>query len=586
MHTLNQDVLSVIFSYLDLFIHSTVLCRVCSEWRRVSLQTFDTFRFNKAVDAAVVNNITHLLDCLTSKYLNLKVFSAHNTNVVDVDLIKQLANAEKFKYLEEIHLKSCLLTWNESDSAYLSLNKSQKHCQAAQDALSYLFMHMPPSLKVLDLSGIHNPLSKTTFVSYWRRNLNTKLEELNLSGCYTVTDEIVHHLSKCCPTLKKLNLGKCHRLTDASMESICKNLTSLKKLSMRNCLRLTNKSVIYIIESKLPLVSLNLSFCKQIDAPTLESLLPNTHLSRLSVSGTALISLTSRASYINNHLSDLTLTACHSFTECWQLSRFPQLRSLNISHCQSLTDESVKEWCDRNCHHSNLTTFNMSSCFKVRQDGLASILSSGYLTHIENLILSSSNITDQLLETLAYQATKYPQMLHSLKYLNISYPLDSSKLTDNGIRIICTFKGLEKLRVDGCSSLTPLSIEYLATLNKLKSLSLTECTGIHLNNNYPSIPPLMSVRELSLSQTLVNNELLDVWVSKLSNLKSLDLSYCRNIETTGVNRLLKSLSHSLIFIDLTSSYNVNTDNLVDYSSRLEIKAPYPWLDKTTGSFLS
>jgi len=73
------------------------------------------------------------------------------------------------------------------------------------------------------------------------------LKQLNIGGCYKLTDNSMLHLAANAPQITHLRLFRCHNLTDKAMEAMSKGLTRLTCLDLHMCIGLSDQSVLALL---------------------------------------------------------------------------------------------------------------------------------------------------------------------------------------------------------------------------------------------------------------------------------------------------------------------------------------------------
>lgn len=151
----------------------------------------------------------------------------------------------------------------------------------------------------------------------------SQLVYLDLSGCRHVHNDGLTALARGCELLETVHLSGCDGVTGAGILQVCKHMTHLKALSMTGCKMLTDRDVGAFKHSLFSetLKKLNLSGCENLTNQGVGAV--------CSVFGGVLFELDISGCNINDRLMDTICATC------------PKLRSLDISHCRSLTDKTV-----------------------------------------------------------------------------------------------------------------------------------------------------------------------------------------------------------------------------------------------------
>lgn len=221
-------------------------------------------------------------------------------------------------------------------------------------------------------------------------------------------------------------------------------------------------------------------------------------------------------------LISLNLTGCRSISDLSPLSNLTQLTTLNLSSCKRITDLSPLS------NLTQLTSLNLFSCERITD--LSPLTG---LTQLKTLTLAyCENVTDHSpLLNFTQLTTLYLSWCKRIKDLNF---LNNSFL-------------LEKLDLNSCFSLSDLV--PLANITHLSSLVLAYCA---LVTDLRPLANLTHLTSLDLSFCPGISDLSPL--GKLKNLKSLDLSFCQSVEDlsplVGLNELnrlnLRGISHQII----------------------------------------
>uniref|UniRef100_A0A5F9DH11 F-box and leucine rich repeat protein 13 n=1 Tax=Oryctolagus cuniculus TaxID=9986 RepID=A0A5F9DH11_RABIT len=150
------------------------------------------------------------------------------------------------------------------------------------------------------------------------------LQELNVSDCSTLTDELMRYISEGCPGVLYLNLSNT-TITNRTMRLLPRHFYNLQNLSLAYCRKFTDKGLQYLSLGNgcHKLICLDLSGCTQITDAAMEMLSAKCHyLHILDVSGCVLLT--------DQILADLRM-GCR------------QLRSLKMLYCRLISREAAKK---------------------------------------------------------------------------------------------------------------------------------------------------------------------------------------------------------------------------------------------------
>ena len=102
----------------------------------------------------------------------------------------------------------------------------------------------------------------------------TDLEVVDLGGCWEVVDACVASLVSCCTKLKFLSVNDCYSVSDQSISLIAKCCSGLQHLGVKSCWRVTNSSIVLVGEYCKQLKSLEVKDCRDINEISLARLRP------------------------------------------------------------------------------------------------------------------------------------------------------------------------------------------------------------------------------------------------------------------------------------------------------------------------
>lgn len=307
------------------------------------------------------------------------------------------------------------------------------------------------------------------------------LETLNLSGCYSITDNsLLGAFSQELPSLKVLNLSLCKQITDTAINRIAICLRNIEVLELGGCCNISNNSLLIICTHLKKLRHLNLRSCWQITdhgicflaglskdrhftgEPTLELVQKPAELTHLGLQDCQ--RLTDDALKFIAHglpsITSINLSFCVSITDSGlkYLARMPNLHELNLRSCDNISDIGMAYLTEGGC---TVNTLDVSFCDKIGDQAL-NHLSQG-LYQLRSLSLDHCQITDEGI-------TRIAKSLQDLEVLNIG---QCNKVTDKGLQSIAEYlKNLVAIDLYGCTGLTPQAIDTVMKLPKLAKVNL------------------------------------------------------------------------------------------------------------------
>lgn len=184
------------------------------------------------------------------------------------------------------------------------------------------------------------------------------------------------------------------------------------------------------------------------------------------------------------------------------LSILESLKKLDLSECQEITDEGIKNL----VLPGKLKLLKWLDCYKcggISDDGLKYI--SENLPSLNFLNVDSSvDITDKGL--------KYLSKLKFLTNVNFS---DCINITNKGLKYFRLYKTLTKIDISGCCEITKHGLKYLSEL-QLVYLNIKYCTNI-TNTSIEHF--LQKTKSLKILDIYVYDEII------LKNIKNLSIKY-------------------------------------------------------------
>ena len=240
--------------------------------------------------------------------------------------------------------------------------------------------------------------------------LNCKnLENVDLAGCSKISNDGLRFLSCNLKKLKHLNLRSCRHLTDVGIEKLCGPLDDNSPIS-------ANGPELY--PARFSLQSLSLQDCQKLSDESL--------------------------GYISQ--------------------RLPNLKSINLSFCVSITDTGLKSLAKM----TSLEDINLRSCDNVSDIGIGFLAEDhGKLKSLD--ISFCGNVSDASLRHMA----SANGLSSSLKKLSMT----TCAISDEGlVKLAKTLSQLQELHIGQCVKLSDLSLEAMAShMKELTSIDLYGC---------------------------------------------------------------------------------------------------------------
>ncbi|XP_062318798.1 F-box and leucine-rich repeat protein 13 [Osmerus eperlanus] len=347
------------------------------------------------------------------------------------------------------------------------------------------------------------------------------LQELNLSECSNVNDEMVRMIVDSCPSLLYLNLSAT-LVTNGALRELSRICVNLQYLSLAGCRTFSDKGLQYLSTGRgcKNLLHLDLSSCTQISVegfrhiaagcPSLQELVFNDMPTLTDSCVLALISKLHSLSAVSlmdtPHLSD---SAFKAIAEVANLRNFitegnprmtdiswkalcrssPGLTRLHAAQCPRMTDVSLKAMGVLR----NLLNINISHCCRVTDMGLRYLTESPSASRLLELNLDHcSRISDlsimrvaQRCSQLRHLSVRYCENLTdaALEWLSnssvISLDISGCNVQDQGLTLLGGNCGLKKLVASECVWITDISIEkFCREVPGLEQLDVSHCVSL------------------------------------------------------------------------------------------------------------
>lgn len=205
---------------------------------------------------------------------------------------------------------------------------------------------------------------------------SSSLETLSLAGS-RITDAGVAQLCKGLPRLRNLSLSGCVGVSDASASQILSHMTGLQAIDVSGT-KMTNEGISHIAQLG-ELHTLRCGGCKGVTDESLVSLSSRDTMVSIDLSDTG---VTDKG--VSRFILSLPSLTCISCAGCnisdpslQAMAQLPGLQCLNISNCESITDQGLSQL----QHATKLTALDLSKT-PVTSASLAVISSLKNLTYL------------------------------------------------------------------------------------------------------------------------------------------------------------------------------------------------------------
>eukprot|EP00127_Corallochytrium_limacisporum_P006439 Clim_evm29s227 gene=Clim_evmTU29s227 len=358
------------------------------------------------------------------------------------------------------------------------------------ETLPALAQALGPKLQSLVLAGNRriNGHALATMAS-----LCPQLESLDVTGCGMLTDMGIVSLVQSCPGLRSLNLSLLGRVSDGGCEAIALHCRNLEELNIRGCGGITINGFRALVHS--------------------------THLGhtlrRVVIQG-------------GDCLSDELLAA---LAENWHL-----LESLRIEDCTRISDAGLASLYPV-LSRGLLTQIVLDSGLGITDAGICAMLGG---RNTDSMSLSSSPPSHSVSSTLTrtHSEVSATDSEDNLRFKLTRLSLTAMpNLSDRSVRFIgerCP--DLQVLALSSCCGVSDASGEYIASLGRLRVLSLRACTRIIGSFGYLLLRSCRFLEYLDVSHCPFLTSELTISAAQLPRLRALEMVGCGDVDAAVVHR--------------------------------------------------
>lgn len=332
MDRISEDILLVLFSFLDIFdLHEASL--VCRQWHRIA----NDLSLWRVVDLQEIA-LTHKQTIASRDGLcNLLRSSCTTFRIFNSDSVGSVLSLLPHRCPRLLHL-------------HLAFNKGLN-----EDDLSLILTRC--TLQTLSLSGCSGLLTDSIFSSIQPSRLSS-IVNLNLAHLTHLSNESLEIVSRYCSNLQKLDIdGLYHITTPALVNLAISRGAGLRELTFDGS-NIGDSALIAIADNARNLTILSVSFCNDFTDQGLESVSQLHELRYLR--------LRKGANFTNQGFVRLFSAP----------TIFENVLALDFSECVHLYDEALTRIAGR-CH--NLRTFMVSWCWELGAAVSALIASNPHL---------------------------------------------------------------------------------------------------------------------------------------------------------------------------------------------------------------
>ena len=514
-------------------------------------------------------------------FVNLtNINCSYNSNIETLDLsgLTSLTNLDVtgLTGLKTLNVSGTSL--DESNITGLETCIALEDLNVSETNITQLVLNANTKLKTLDLSNC----SALTSFAIDDSNTTYALQSVDLSGCTSLEVLTINNALNLTTVdftdttaIKTIDLGGCQGITGVLNVS---NKTDLTSLTMGALIRVTSLNVTGCTN----LVSIDASACSQLS--TVQGLSGCTSLTTLTLNGTGLTSVDVTS---NSALATLNVANCSSLTNLnamrstesttlssVTLTNCTALKTLNLYNCKGITTldtTTLTALEELNLTYSGVTVFNsaIDTMDFTENVNLKNVYLNG-LTSFTSFDVSANTLLEEFALTENTNVTSLDFSNNAnLKKLNLSDVSSLSTLDISACTSLESFNvlntGITTLSVTGSSNLTQFWVYNNTRLTNLSLTGATSLTSVKLSAG--------SNNATLTSLTLSNNGITSLDVTYLTQLSTLDVSYCSALETiTGMSTAITNLNvtgcTALTSLDLTGCTALSTITGLDTCTSL------------------
>ncbi|KAH0616477.1 hypothetical protein JD844_027599 [Phrynosoma platyrhinos] len=488
--------------------------------------------------------------------------------------------AEIFRHLTVIDLSRCAQvnrTWKamtQTGAVWSNINFSAVKDIVKDNIAGNILMKWSTNVVRLNLRGC-STLHWLTFKSIGQCS---NLQELNVSECQGLNDELMRLVSEGCPALLYLNLSHTD-ITNGTLRLLPRGFPNLQYLSLAYCRKFTDKGLQYLGSGRgcHKLVYLDISGCLQITVEGFRNIANScsgiqylTIHEMPTLTDRCVQALAEKCKQIvsvefneSPHVSD---TGFKALAECKLVkmkiegsnrvtdqgfrvvSKFwPQMKHICVADCQKITDVALKLIAPLD----HIIILNLSHCIRISDAGIKSFVDGSSGSRIRELILSNcSYVTDSAVLKIA-------QRCPNLIYLNLCH---CRAVTDAGIETLILISSLAYINISGID-ITDQALDTLGKLWKMKEITMSECkhisdTGI---KRFCFDVRRLDYIDFSFCHHLSNHSLKNLTLN-CRKLTSLSMAGCCKINDVGI-QFVAACCTFLHYLDISGCINITDKGL-------------------------
>ncbi|XP_067324929.1 F-box and leucine-rich repeat protein 13 [Anolis sagrei] len=401
------------------------------------------------------------------------------------------------------------------------LNVSE--CQGLNDELMRLVSEGCPALLYLNLS--HTDITNGTLRLLPRGFPN--LHYLSLAFCRKFTDKGLQYLGsgRGCHKLIYLDISGCLQITVQGFKNIAKACSGIQHLTINEMLTLTDRCIQALAEKCKQIVSIEFDESPHVSDTTFKAL-AECKLVKMRIEGC-------------NHVTDQSFKVINKF--------WPKIKHICVADCSKITDVALKLIAAL----ENITVLNLSHCIRISDAGIKTFVDGHSGSRIRELILANCSYVSDI------AVSKIAQRCHSLIYLNLSH---CRAVTDSGVEALIMMPSLAYINISGID-VTDQALETLGRLSKLKEIIISECQHISDGGVKRFCVDLkrLDYMDFSFCHQLSNHSLKNLTFN-CRKITSLSMAGCTKISDVGIQFVAAGCSF-LHYLDISGCLNITDRGL-------------------------
>ncbi|XP_071817253.1 F-box and leucine-rich repeat protein 13-like isoform X2 [Apostichopus japonicus] len=420
---------------------------------------------------------------------------------------------------------------------------------------------------------------KLTKPAYYAVGQCRNLQDLNLSECVGVNDDVMRDILEGCSILLYLNISFTN-ITDATLRLLAKSCKNLQYLSLAYCRRFSDRGLQYLAMGRgcRKLIYIDLSGAAQITSVGYKNIASGcSNLEHLVVNNCAtlrddcILMLTAKCRNIRSvsflqtpNITDLSLKALAQHRKLQQIKiegnnrisdnsfkyvgkMCSEIRHLYITDCPRITDASLKSLAP--CR--NINVLNFADCIRITDAGVRNLVEGPSGPKLREINLSNCvRVTD-------VSIMKITQKCYNLVYGKFCF---SEHITDAGAEMLGNMPVLASVDISGCN-ITDTGLGALGNNVSLRDTTLAECFQITDLGVQKFAQQCRDLERLDISHC---TELTDVAIKNLAfccrRLTVLSLAGCSKLTDLSI-RYLSGVCHNLLSLDISGCPKIRDDSM-------------------------